>query len=187
MFGMPSCDAARGDRAKPPWPRTTHLRVSYLRSISNRVRNHTVALMVASTNHLLDALPSSLSRTFLNARLKKMFLYQHQILLDVNAPIHRVYFPVDAVIALVVPLSSGLNIKTAMVGRDGLIGGCAGLGIKHSTSRAVVHISGQCLWCEVETLTYAIAEISGASLDCSGSRTGAAVSHPAVSYLQCRP
>jgi CRP-like cAMP-binding protein len=114
--------------------------------------------MVPSTNHLLDALPSSLLRILLNARLKKILLYQHQILLDVGAPIHRVYFPVDAVISLVVPLSSGQNIKTAMVGRDGLIGGYAGFGTKHSTSRAVVHIPGQCLWCEVTTLTNAIEE-----------------------------
>ena len=45
-----------------------------------------------------------------------------------------------------------------MVGRDGLVGGCAGFGTKRSTSRALVHIPGQCLWCEVETLTHAIVE-----------------------------
>lgn len=115
-------------------------------------------MIVASTNHLLDALPSSLSRSFFKAKLKKAVLYHQQILLEAGAPITRVYFPFDAVVSLVVPLSNGQNVKAAMVGRDGLVGGCAGFGTKRSTSRALVHIPGQCLWCEVETLTHAIVE-----------------------------
>lgn len=35
-----------------------------------------------------------------------------------------------------------------MAGRDGMIGGLAAFGAKHSTSRAVVQIPGECLSCE---------------------------------------
>jgi CRP-like cAMP-binding protein len=114
--------------------------------------------MVASTNRLLDALPSSLARSLFYARLKQARLYQHEVLLDVQGPINKIYFPLDAVVSLVVPLSNGQNIKAAMVGRDGVIGTCAGFGAKHSGTRAIVHIPGQCLWCEVGTFTSAIEE-----------------------------
>jgi len=110
------------------------------------------------TNLLLAALPSSLARSFMPS-LKHDALHQHQVLFDVRGPIRRVYFPLNAVISLVIPLSNGQTVETAMVGRDGMIGGLAAFGAKNSTSRAVVKISGECLSCEVETLSSAIANI----------------------------
>jgi CRP-like cAMP-binding protein len=112
----------------------------------------------STTNRLLDALPSSLSRSLFYDKLTQAMLYQHQVLFDVRGPINRVYFPLDAVVLLVVPLSNGQNVKAAMVGRDGVLGACVGFGAKHSATRAVVHIPGQCLWCEIGTLTSAVAE-----------------------------
>jgi CRP-like cAMP-binding protein len=68
-----------------------------------------------------------------------------------------VYFPVNAVVSLLIPLSNGQTVETAMVGRDGVIGALAAFGAKHSSSRAVVQVSGECLFSEVEDLTSAIA------------------------------
>jgi CRP-like cAMP-binding protein len=65
-----------------------------------------------------------------------------------------VYFPVNAVVSLLIPLSNGQAVETAMVGRDGVIGALAAFGAKHSSSRAV----GECLFSEVEDLTSAIAK-----------------------------
>ena len=115
-------------------------------------------MMIASTNRLLDALPSCVGRV-LTLRLKRGVLYPHQVLFDVRDPIRKVYFPLNAVVSLLIPLSNGQTVETAMVGRDGMIGGLAAFGAKHSTSRAVVQISGECLSCEVEALTSAVANI----------------------------
>jgi len=114
------------------------------------------AKMVASTNLLLAALPSSLAHAFMPS-LKCEALHQHQALFDARGPIRKVYFPLNAVISLVIPLSNGQTVETAMVGRDGMIGGLAAFGAKHSTSRAVVKIAGECLSCNLEAFTSAVA------------------------------
>src|SRR5215475_267286 len=116
------------------------------------------AKMVAPTNLLLASLPNSLAHAFM-PRLKREVLHQHQVLFDVRGPITGVYFPLNAVISLVIPLSNGQTVETAMVGRDGMIGGLVAFGAKHSTSRAVVKIAGECLSCNVEALTSAVAHI----------------------------
>ena len=119
------------------------------------LNNPAKPMMAATTNFLLAALPSSLVHSFMPS-LKRDALRQHQVLFDVRGPISRVYFPLNAVISLIIPLSNGQAVETAMVGRDGVIGALAAFGAKHSTSRAVVQIPGECLSCEVETLTKAV-------------------------------
>src|SRR5262249_35077730 len=70
-----------------------------------------------------------------------------------------VYFPVNAVVSLLIPLSNGQIVETAMVGRDGVIGALAAFGATHSSSRAVVQVSGECLVSDVEALTNAATNI----------------------------
>ena len=111
----------------------------------------------ASTNLLLTALPSRVAHS-LGPSLKRAVLSPRQVLFDVHEPIKRVYFPVNAVVSLLIPLSNGQAVETAMVGRDGVIGALAAFGAKHSSSRAVVQVSGECLFSEVEDLTSAIAK-----------------------------
>lgn len=114
--------------------------------------------MAASTNLLLTALSSRVAHS-LGPSLKRAVLSPRQVLFDVREPIRSVYFPVNAVVSLLIPLSNGHTVETAMVGRDGVIGALAAYGAKHSSSRAVVQISGECLFCEVEALTSAVANI----------------------------
>ena len=111
-------------------------------------------MMVAQTNHLLATLPDSVPLTL---RLKRHLLSKDQVLFDVGQPIREVYFPLGAVVSLLTPLASGETVETAMAGRDGVIGALAAFGAKHATSRALVQISDECLSCEVEALTSAIA------------------------------
>jgi CRP-like cAMP-binding protein len=106
------------------------------------------------TNHLLAALPD---RVTLTLRLNRHLLNKDQVLFDIGEPITKVWFPLEAVVSLLIPLSSGQTVETAMVGRDGVIGALAAFGAKHATSRALVQLSGECLCCEIETLTSAIA------------------------------
>jgi CRP-like cAMP-binding protein len=104
-----------------------------------------------NTNLLLDYASAS-DRQALAPCLRAVQLNQHQILFEVSDTVTDVYFPTDAVISLVVPLSTGETIETAMVGRDGVIGAGAALSGSVSLNRAIVQIGGHALRCPVEPL-----------------------------------
>src|SRR5262245_36416843 len=75
-------------------------------------------------------------------RLEPVQLPQHLILFDAHQSVSRVYFPVTPVVSLVVPLSTGELVETAMVGHDGIIGAAAALNGSVSHIRAVVELPG---------------------------------------------
>jgi CRP-like cAMP-binding protein len=104
-----------------------------------------------TTNLLLEALPAA-ERRALGRYLKRIEVQQHKILFDIRDPIRDVYFPLDAVVSLVIPLSTGEVVETAMVGRDGVIGAAAALNGRVSLSRAIVQIGGSFMRCAVDPL-----------------------------------
>jgi CRP-like cAMP-binding protein len=57
-----------------------------------------------------------------------------------------------AVISLVLGLSTGEMVETAMVGRDGVVGASAALDDKTSTTRAIVQLAGSTLICDASAL-----------------------------------
>jgi CRP-like cAMP-binding protein len=116
-------------------------------------------LVAHSNNRILEALPETELRVVLPL-LKKVVLKQHQILHDVRTTIDRVYFPFDAVVSLVVPLSSGETIESAMTGHDGLVGGTAILNGRLSVSRAVVQLPGGCLCCGIDAIRAVVDQCS---------------------------
>lgn len=77
---------------------------------------------------------------------------QHKVLCEAGGKIESIYFPTNAVISIVVALSDGQMIETAMIGRDGVLSGAAALDGKLSLSRAIVQIGGHGLRCDVEQL-----------------------------------
>jgi CRP-like cAMP-binding protein len=103
------------------------------------------------TNLLLASL-SAADLKLLEPHLRPLELHQHKILFEAEHSISAVYFPYDAVVSLVVTLSTGEVIEAAMVGRDGVIGALAALDGRISLSRAVVQISGHGTMCDVEAL-----------------------------------
>jgi len=103
------------------------------------------------TNLLLESLPASEQRA-LAPHLVSTSVGQHHALFEVHDLITGVYFPIDAVVSLVVPLSTGEIIETAMVGRDGVIGAGAALNGRVSLNKAIVQIGGQILSCPIEPL-----------------------------------
>src|SRR3954451_9377797 len=102
-------------------------------------------------NLLLEALPAA-ERRALDPHLKHVELQQHKVLFDIRDPIRDVYFALDAVVSLVIPLSTGEVVETAMVGRDGVIGAAAALNGRSSLSRAIVQIGGSSMRCAVDPL-----------------------------------
>jgi CRP-like cAMP-binding protein len=107
--------------------------------------------MLFATNRLLDSLAHA-ERQALAGLLHPIELKQHSILFEVREAVTKSYFPIDAVISLVVPLSTGEVVEAAMVGRDGVIGAAASLDGRVSLNRAVVQIAGKSLVCDSEAL-----------------------------------
>lgn len=63
--------------------------------------------------------------------------------METGSPVRSIYFPYSGVISLVVGLSSGDNIETAMIGQDGVFDARSGLGGRLSLVKAVVHQAGE--------------------------------------------
>ena len=95
-----------------------------------------------NSNHLLNALPDG-EREALAPHLKPVAYKRHDILYDVRQEVNEVYFATDAVVSLVVPLSTGEVVESAMVGRDGIVGAGAALNGRVSLNRAIVQIGGR--------------------------------------------
>jgi CRP-like cAMP-binding protein len=113
--------------------------------------------LVFTTNLLLEALPDT-ERRVLDPYLKQVELHQHDVLFDLRDTIRDVYFPLDAVVSLVVPLSTGETVETAMVGRDGVVGAAAALNGRLSLNRAIVQIGGSSLRCPLGPLKQIVQE-----------------------------
>jgi CRP-like cAMP-binding protein len=115
--------------------------------------------LALQTNLLLEALPAA-DRQALASHLRPVELRQHHVLFDVRDTIKEVHFPVDLVISLVIPLSTGEVIETAMVGRDGVVGAAAALNGRVSLNRGIVQIPGLSLACAVDPLKRLLTEHS---------------------------
>lgn len=104
-----------------------------------------------SRNFLIAAL-DPISRDLLHPILRHVDLPQQRVLFEAGDQVSSVYFPFDAVISLVVSLSTGETIEAAMVGRDGVIGASAALDGKVSLSRGIVQIGGAGMMCDSDIL-----------------------------------
>jgi CRP-like cAMP-binding protein len=110
-----------------------------------------ISSAMPKSNLLLASLSES-DRALLAPYLKTVSLQQQHILFEAGQGIDLVYFPVDAIVSLVVGLSSGEMVEAAMVGRDGMLGAGAALNGRISLSRAIVQLGGSALACEAGVL-----------------------------------
>lgn len=106
---------------------------------------------MAESNLLLQSL-SKADAAVMNGILKPVYLEQRKVLFDAGDTIDTAFFPTDAIISLVVGLSSGDMVEAAMVGCDGMVGGFAAMDGKLAMSRAIVQISGGALTCDAQAL-----------------------------------
>jgi CRP-like cAMP-binding protein len=95
-----------------------------------------------STNRLLASLPADLLGS-LSPHLKHTKLTFEDVLAEAGSTIQRVYFPHAGVISLVVGLSIGDMIETAMVGRDGVYNAACALDGKLSLNKGIVQLAGE--------------------------------------------
>lgn len=99
------------------------------------------ARVAPDTNQILAALPPDFLSRFQNP-LEPMLLPRGTVLYESGLPQRHVYFPADAVVSLVYVLENGSPTRTALVGRDGLVGLAPIMGGGGTPTCGVVLISG---------------------------------------------
>ena len=90
-------------------------------------------------NILLASLPRDHFDRLL-PHLSTVVFAQGQVLYEAGDEVDQVYFPHYGMLSLLAVLRDGKAIETATVGREGVVGGMAGLGLYRSLVRAVVQM-----------------------------------------------
>jgi hypothetical protein len=98
--------------------------------------------MSQSPNQLLASLPQNIFAA-MEPHLARETLTFGDVIADVNEPVRKVYFPFSGVLSLVVPMSVGDMIETAMVGRDGVANGTSALDGKVALHKGLVQVAGE--------------------------------------------
>jgi CRP-like cAMP-binding protein len=107
------------------------------------------------TDNFLLASLSQNGIALLLPHLKLMHVKQHQLLFEPGDKILTTYFPLTAIVSLVVLLSGGHSVEAAMVGRDGVVSATAALDGKIAINRGVVQLAGEMMACDSNELKVA--------------------------------
>jgi CRP-like cAMP-binding protein len=93
----------------------------------------------AQANKLLASLPHADFQA-LKAQFITEYVAQERVLFDVDDEVDQVYFPLTGMISLLTVLQNGNGVETATVGREGVVGAMAGLGLHRSHVKAVAQL-----------------------------------------------
>lgn len=102
------------------------------------------AVGARETNLLLEALPAD-ERGRLCERAREVPLRFRQVLIQPGDEIVDALFPLSGVVSLVTMTPSGRSVETSQVGREGMLGLPAFLGVKRFGLEAVVQVGGRAL------------------------------------------
>jgi CRP-like cAMP-binding protein len=105
------------------------------------VQNSNLGLPV--DNKLLASLPRADFDRLL-PHLTSILLDQGIVLIEAGDEVDQIYFPHYGMLSLLAVLRDGKAIETATVGREGVVGGMAGLGLYKSLVRVVVQMPMAC-------------------------------------------
>ncbi len=108
--------------------------------------------MNKSPNLILASTSDEIYRA-LFAHLKPMELKHAEVLTEAGTSIKNVYFPHTGIISLVVELSVGEMVETAMVGRDGVVNAASALDGKVALNKAIVQLAGEGLTISAQRLS----------------------------------
>jgi CRP-like cAMP-binding protein len=97
------------------------------------------ALHHAHPNHLLSGLPVDIL-ALLTPHFSTHHLKQGSVLYQAGDEVEHVYFPHSGMVSLLSVMQNGKAIETATIGREGVVGAMAGLGLYTSMVRAVVQL-----------------------------------------------
>jgi CRP-like cAMP-binding protein len=102
-----------------------------------------IAVHSPSSDHLDNKLLAALPRSQFNLlvpHLTATALPQGAVVYETGDEVDQVYFPHKGMFSLLVVMRDGKAIETATVGREGVIGAMAGLGLYRSLVRVVVQL-----------------------------------------------
>ena len=94
-------------------------------------------------NKLLASLPRGDFERLL-PHLTTVALQQGMVLMESGDEVDQIYFPISGMLSLLAVLRDGKAIETATVGREGVVGAMAGLGLYKSLVRVVVQMPLTC-------------------------------------------
>jgi CRP-like cAMP-binding protein len=95
-------------------------------------------------NRLLQSLPAT-DLAALQPHLRKVELARGRVLHQPRDPIEHVHFPLSGMVSLLIVMRTGEAIETAVVGREGVVGGSVASGAGEAFGQAVVQIPGRAL------------------------------------------
>lgn len=95
-------------------------------------------------NRLLASLAAD-DLAALQPHLRKIELRRGDVLHEQRGAIERVYFPLGGMVSLLVVMKTGQQIETAIIGREGLVGGSVVTDDLHSFGQATVQVPAQAL------------------------------------------
>lgn len=95
-------------------------------------------------NQLLAALPSEEYARLL-PRLESVPLPFMEVLYEGGEPIRHVYFPDDGLISLLVVMDDETVREIGVIGNEGMLGTAVALGLKTTTTRALVQLPGSAM------------------------------------------
>jgi CRP-like cAMP-binding protein len=97
----------------------------------------TKTLRAPPTNRLLTALPKDEYQRLL-PKLERFPLVFGEVIYEPGDLIRNVYFPTSGIISLLAAVEDRATLEVGIVGREGMVGLPAFMGVKTSTNRAVV-------------------------------------------------
>lgn len=106
-------------------------------------------------NRLLAAMPQA-TLALLDRKWSYVALSQGQICVPAGGAIERVYFPISALISLVIATEGGELAEAGMVGREGAVGLQSAFGPRTSHARAIVQVAGTAYTAGVDALREAV-------------------------------
>jgi CRP-like cAMP-binding protein len=90
-------------------------------------------------NFLLARLPVEVL-ALLTPHFTAIYLKQSSVLYEAGEEVEQVYFPHSGMVSMLAVMQNGKAIETATIGREGVVGAMAGLGLYTSMVRAVVQL-----------------------------------------------
>ena len=110
----------------------------------------TTTLRAPPTNRLLAALPKDEYQRLL-PELKPFPLVFGEVIYEPGDLIRNVYFPTSGIISLLAAVEDRATLEVGIVGREGMVGLPAFMGVKTSGNRAVVQGAGEALRMKANT------------------------------------
>lgn len=105
-------------------------------------------LRAPPTNRLLAALPKDEYQRLL-PKLKPVPLVFREVIYESGDLIRNVYFPTSGIISLLAAVEDRATLEVGIVGREGMVGLPAFMGVKASGNRAVVQGTGEAMTMKV--------------------------------------